>query len=174
MTISMHSASVPIFARMLGNLLTWLDKAEAHATARKFDPSVYLASRLAPDMLPFTNQIQIACDAVKFGVARLSGVEAPKFADDEASFADLRTRVRKTIDFIQSVPAAQIDGTEDKDVVVPRRDGSMTLKGEAYLKNFVLPNFFFHVTTTYALLRLNGVELGKGDFLGPMQPKPAG
>ena len=174
MTISMHSASVPIFARMLGNLLTWLDKAEAHATARKFDPSVYLASRLAPDMLPFTNQIQIACDAVKFGVARLSGVEAPKFADDEASLADLRTRVRKTIDFIQSVPAAQIDGTEDKDVVVPRRDGSMTLKGEAYLKNFVLPNFFFHVTTTYALLRHNGVELGKGDFLGPMQPKPAG
>jgi|KBSMisStaDraftv2_1062788.scaffolds.fasta_scaffold151484_3 hypothetical protein len=174
MTISMHSASVPIFARMLGNLLTWLDKAEAHAIARKFDPSVYLASRLAPDMLPFTNQIQIACDAVKFGVARLSGVEAPKFADDEASFADLRTRVRKTIDFIQSVPAAQIDGTEDKDVVVPRRDGSMTLKGEAYLKNFVLPNFFFHVTTTYSLLRHNGVELGKGDFLGPMQPKPAG
>jgi len=174
MTISMHSASVPIFARMLGNLLTWLDKAEAHATARKFDPSVYLASRLAPDMLPFTNQIQIACDAVKFGVARLSGVEAPKFADDEASLADLRTRVRKTIDFIQSVPAAQIDGTEDKDVVVPRRDGSMTLKGEAYLKNFVLPNFFFHVTTTYSLLRHNGVELGKGDFLGPMQPKPAG
>src|SRR6188508_2731120 len=108
MTISMHSASVPIFARMLGNLLTWLDKAEAHAIARKFDPSVYLASRLAPDMLPFTNQIQ--------------------FAYDEASFADLRTRVRKTIDFIQSVPAAQIDGTEDKDVVVPRRDGSMTLK----------------------------------------------
>ncbi len=174
MTISMHSASVPIFARMLGNLLTWLDKAEAHAIARKFDPSVYLASRLAPDMLPFTNQIQIACDAVKFGVARLSGVEAPKFADDEASFADLRTRVRKTIDFIQSVPAAQIDGTEDKDVVVPRRDGSMTLKGEAYLKNFVLPNFFFHVTTTYSLLRHNGVELGKGAFLGPMQPKPAG
>ena len=174
MPISMHSASVPIFARMLGNLMTWLDKAEEHPTARKFDPSVYLSSRLAPDMLPFTNQIQIACDAVKFGVARLSGVEAPKFADDEASLADLRTRVRKTIDFIQSVPAAQTDGTEDKDVVVPRRDGSMTLKGEAYLKNFVLANFFFHVTTTYALLRLNGVELGKGDFLGPMQPKPAG
>ena len=173
MALTMHSASVPIFVRMLGNLLSWLDKAEAHATARKFDPVVYLGSRLAPDMLPFTNQIQIACDAVKFGVARLSGVEAPKFADDEASLADLRARVRKTIDFIQSVPAAQIDGTEDKDVVVPRRDGSMTLKGEAYLKNFVLPNFFFHVTTTYALLRHNGVELGKGDFLGPMQPKPA-
>jgi hypothetical protein len=170
MAISMHSASVPIFVRMLGNLTTWLDKAESHAAARKFDTSVYLTARLAPDMLPFTNQIQIACDAVKFGIARLSGVEAPKFADDEASLADLRTRVRKTIDFIQSVPAAQIDGTEGKDVVVPRRDGSMTLKGETYLKNFVLPNFFFHVTTAYALLRHNGVELGKADFLGPMQP----
>jgi len=173
MSISMHSASVPIFVRMLGSLTTWLDKAESHAAARKFDTSVYLSARLAPDMLPFTNQIQIACDAVKFGVARLSGVEAPKFADDEASLADLRTRVRKTIDFIQSVPAAQIDGTEGKDVVVPRRDGSMTLKGETYLKNFVLPNFFFHVTTAYALLRHNGVELGKADFLGPMQPAGA-
>ena len=107
MAISMHSASVPIFVRMLGNLTTWLDKAESHAAARKFDTSVYLNARLAPDMLPFTNQIQIACDAVKFGIARLSGVEAPKFADDEASLADLRTRGRKTIDFIQSVPAAQ-------------------------------------------------------------------
>ena len=172
MTISMHSASVPIFVRMLGNLLTWLDKAEAHAAARKFEPAVYLAARLAPDMLPFTNQIQIACDAVKFGVARLSGVEAPKFADDEASLADLRTRVRKTIEFIESVPAAKIDGTEAKDVVVPRRNGSMTLKGEAYLKTFVLPNFYFHVTTAYALLRHYGVELGKADFLGPMQPAP--
>ena len=166
MAISMHSASVPIFARMLGNLMTWLDKAEAHAAARKFDTAVYLGARLAPDMLPFTNQIQIACDAVKFGVARLSGAEAPKFADDEASFADLRARVRKTIDFIESVPAAQIDGTETKDVVVPRRDGSMTLKGETYLKTFVLPNFFFHVTTAYALLRHNGVELGKREFIG--------
>jgi hypothetical protein len=174
MAISMHSASVPIFVRMLGNLTTWLDKAESHAAARKFDTSVYLSARLAPDMLPFTNQIQIACDAVKFGVARLAGVEAPKFADDEASLADLRTRVRNTIDLIQSVPAAQIDGTEGKDVVVPRRDGSMTLKGESYLKNFVLPNFFFHVTTAYALLRHNGVELGKADFLGPMQPAAAG
>jgi len=174
MAISMYTASVPIFVRMLGNIDGWLDKAEAHAAEKKFEPSVYLGARLAPDMLPFTNQIQIACDAVKFGVARLSGVDAPKFADDEASLADLRTRVRKTIDFIQSVPAAQIDGTEEKDVVVPRRDGSMTLKGETYLKTFVLPNFFFHVTTTYALLRHYGVELGKADFLGPMQPKPAG
>lgn len=169
MSISMHSASVPVFVRMLGNLLVWLDKAEAHAQARHFDPSVYLGARLAPDMLPFTKQIQIACDSAKFGVARLSGVEAPKYDDNEASLADLRERVRKTLAFIQSVGAERIDGTEEKDVVVPRRDGSMTLKGEAYLANFVLPNFYFHLTTVYALLRHNGVGLGKSDFLGALQ-----
>lgn len=169
MPISMHSASVPVFVRMLGNLLVWLDKAEAHAQARHFDPGVYLAARLAPDMLPFTKQIQIACDSAKFGVARLSGVEAPKYDDNEASLADLRERVRKTLAFIQSVGAERIDGTEEKDVVVPRRDGSMTLKGEAYLANFVLPNFYFHLTTAYALLRHNGVVLGKSDFLGALQ-----
>lgn len=169
MTISMHSASVPVFRRMLGNLLLWLDKAEAHAAAKKFDTSVYLAARLAPDMLPFTRQIQIACDGAKFGVARLAGVEAPKFEDNEASLAELRERVRRTLDFVESVPAAQIDGTEDKDVIVPRRDGPITLKGEFYLKHFVLPNFYFHVTTTYALLRHNGVELGKADYLGALK-----
>ena len=168
MAITMHSASVPIFVRMLGNVLQWLDKAEAHAQAKKFDAGVYLTARLAPDMLPFVRQIQIACDAVKFGVARLAGVDAPKFEDNEASIADLRARIRKTLDYIESVPAAQIDGTDAKDIVVPRRDGSMTLKGEAYLKQFVLPNFFFHVTTTYALLRHYGVDLGKADFLGPL------
>ncbi|HUG25351.1 DUF1993 domain-containing protein [Piscinibacter sp.] len=169
MSLSMHSASVPVFVRMLDNLLSWLDKAEAHAQAKKFDPSVYLPSRLAPDMLPFLRQVQIACDSAKFGVARLAGVEAPKFEDDEASFAELRERVRKTVDYVQSVPAAQIDGTEDKDVTVPRRDGSMTLKGESYLKHWVLPNFYFHLTTAYALLRHNGVDLGKVDFLGTMK-----
>ena len=166
MTITMHSMSVPIMTRMLGNLLTWLDKAEAHAQARKFDASVYLAARLAPDMLPFTKQIQIACDAAKFGVARLAGIEAPRFDDDEASLAELRARIRKTLDFVQSVPADRIEGTEHKEVVVPRREGSMTLAGEAYLKQFVLPNFFFHVRTAYALLRHSGVELGKADYLG--------
>ena len=169
MTISMHSASVPIFARMLNNLLGWLDKAEAHATARKFDAAVLLGVRLAPDMLPLVNQVQIACDAAKFGVARLAGVEAPRFEDTEASFAELRERVRKTLDFVQSVPAAQVDGSDERDVTVPRRDGPLTLKGEVYLKTFVLPNFFFHVTTTYALLRHNGVELGKADYLGALR-----
>ena len=169
MSITMYSASVPVFVRMLGNLNLWLDKAEAHAQAKKFDAGVYLGARLAPDMLPFSKQIQIACDAVKFGVARLSGVEAPKFADDETSIAELRERIAKTIAFVQSVPAGRIDGTEDKDVTVPRRDTSMTLKGEVYLKHFVLPNFYFHLTTTYALLRHYGVELGKGDYLGALQ-----
>ena len=168
MPITMHSASVPVFVRMLGNLATWFDKAEAHATAKKFDPQVYLAARLAPDMLPLTKQVQIACDSAKFGVARLAGVDAPKFDDTEASFAELRERIHKTLEFIRSVPANKIDGTEAKDVVVPRRDGSMTLKGEVYLKHFVLPNVFFHVTTAYALLRHGGVELGKADFLGAM------
>jgi uncharacterized protein len=166
MSITLHSASVPIFTRMLGNLLTWLDKAEAHAVAKKFEPSVFLSTRLAPDMLPFTAQIQIACDAAKFCVARIAGVEAPKFEDKEASFAELRERIRKTIDFVASVPAAQIDGKEDTEVTIQRRAGPVTWKAEAYLKANVLPNFFFHLTTTYALLRHNGVDLGKSDFLG--------
>jgi hypothetical protein len=169
MSITMHSASVPVFVRMLTNLGQWLDKAEAHAAAKKFETSVFLASRLAPDMLPFTSQIQIACDGAKLAVARLSGVEAPKFEDNETSFAELRERVRKTLDFVQSVPASKIDGTDDKDVTIPRRAGPITLKGEVYLKHFVLPNFYFHMTTTYALLRHNGVELGKNDFLGALQ-----
>ena len=169
MPLSMHSASVPVFVRMLGNLLACLDKAEAHAQARKFDTGVYLTSRLAPDMLPFTKQIQIACDAAKFGVARLAGVESPKFEDNETTLAELRERIQKTMAYVQSIPAAQIDGSDDKDVVVPRRDGSVTLKGEFYLKHWVLPNFFFHVTTAYALLRHNGVDLGKGDYLGAIK-----
>jgi len=169
MSISMHSASVPLLVRMLNNMLTWLDKAEAHATAKKFETSVLLGARLAPDMLPFTKQIQIASDAAKFGVARLAGIEAPKFEDTETTMAELRERIRKTIDFVQSVPADKIDGSEERDITVPRRDGPVVVKGEPYLKNFVLPNFFFHVTTTYALLRHNGVDLGKSDYLGPLK-----
>lgn len=169
MSITMYSASVPVFTRMLGNLTHWLDKAEAHAQAKKFDTSVYLAARLAPDMLPFTNQIQIACDGAKFAVARLSGVEAPKFEDNEKSLAELRERIAKTVAFVQSVPAERIDGTEDKDITVPRRSGPVVMKGEIYLRHFVLPNFYFHVTTAYALLRHNGVDLGKNDYLGPLQ-----
>jgi hypothetical protein len=166
MSITMHSASVPIFVRMLANVNTWLDKAEAHAAAKKFDTSVYLNARLAPDMLPFTKQIQIACDTVKFCVARLAGVDSPKFEDNETTLAELRERIRATIAYVKSVPAAQIDGSEEKDITLPRRDGPIIMKGEAYLKHFVLPNFFFHLTTTYALLRHSGVEVGKMDYLG--------
>ena len=165
MSISMHSASVPVFVRMLSNMLKWLDKAQEHAAAKKFEPNVLLTARLAPDMLPFLRQIQIASDAAKSAVARLAGVEAPVFEDNEATIDELRARIRKTIDYVQSVPAAQIDGSEDREVTVPRRSGPLTFKGEAYLKHFALPNFFFHVTTTYALLRHNGVDRGKSDDL---------
>jgi uncharacterized protein len=165
MSITMHSASAPIFLTMLGNLEQWLQRAEAHAEAKQFETSVYLSSRLAPDMLPFTNQIQIACDGAKFAMARLGSVEGPKFDDTESTLAQLRERVRATMDFIKSVPAEKIDGTEDKEITIPRRTGNTVMKGEEYLKHFVLPNFFFHVTTAYALLRHNGVELGKKDYL---------
>jgi len=166
MSISMHSASVPIFIRMLGNLSRWLDLAEAHAAEKKFDPVVLLGTRLAPDMLPFSRQVQIACDGAKFCVARLGGVEAPRHEDNEATIAELKARIAKTLEFVTSVPAAQIDGTEDKHITIPRRDGNTVMKGEPYLKHFVLPNLFFHVATAYALLRHNGVPLGKGDYLG--------
>jgi uncharacterized protein len=166
MSITMHSASVPIFVKMLGNVSVWLDTAEAHAAAQKFDVSVLLSSRLAPDMLPLTRQIQIACDSAKFGIARLAGGDAPKFEDNETTVAELKARLAATIAYLNSVPASQVDGTEDKDVEVPTRAAEpMKFKGEAYLKHFVLPNLFFHVTTVYALLRHNGVELGKRDFL---------
>jgi len=166
MTISMYSASVPVFVRMLGNLSGWLDKAEAHAGTKKFDPAVLIGARLAPDMLPLAKQVQIACDSAKLAVARLSGVDAPKFEDSETTMAELKERVQKTLAYIRSVPAAQLDGTDAKPITVPRRDGSIVVEGEPYLKHFALPNFFFHVTTAYALLRHNGVELGKGDYLG--------
>ncbi len=166
MSITMHSASVPIFVRMLGNVSAWLDKAEAHAAAKKFEPSVLLAARLAPDMLPLTTQVQIACDTVKFCVARLAAVESPKFDDKETTIGELRERISATIAYAKSIPAAQIDGSEERDITIPRRDGSTVMKGEAYLTHFALPNFFFHVTTTYALLRHNGVEIGKLDYLG--------
>jgi uncharacterized protein len=166
MTISMHSASVPVFTTMLGNLSKWLDRAEVYAAERKFEPVVLLGARLAPDMLPFTRQVQIACDGAKFCVARLAGVESPRFEDNESTVAELRDRIAKTIAYVNSIPAAQIDGSEDRDITIPRREGSTVMKGEPYLKHFVLPNLFFHVTTAYALLRHNGVPLGKGDYLG--------
>jgi hypothetical protein len=167
MTLSIHSASVPVFVRVLGSMLSWLDKAQAHAEARKFDPNNYLSLRLAPDMLPFTKQIQIASDMIKGCVARLAGQEAPAWEDNEATLDDLRARIRKTIDYVQSVPAALIEGSDDRAISLPTRTGEpRRFTGESYLTQFVLPNVYFHATTTYALLRNAGVELGKRDFLG--------
>jgi hypothetical protein len=167
MTITMHSASVPIFERQLGALLTWLDKAEAHAAARKFDPANYLQLRLAPDMLPFVSQIRIAGDTAKGCAARLAGQEIPKFEDNEASLVELRERVRRTLDYLESVPASAIDGSEGREVVLPMRNRDpIRFTGETYLRHWALPNFFFHVSMAYALLRHAGVELGKADYLG--------
>jgi hypothetical protein len=166
MSLSMHSISVPAFVRTLNAMLVWLDKAQAHAEARKFDTANYMGLRLAPDMLPLTKQVQIATDGVKGCVARLAGLDVPKWEDNEASLDDLRVRIRKTIDFAQSVPAAQIDGSEEREIVLAMRAGEMRFSGETYLKTFVLPNFYFHATTLYALLRHAGVPIGKTDFLG--------
>jgi len=167
MTISMYSASVPVFTRLLGNALVWLDKAEAHAKARNFDPNNYLGLRLAPDMLPLTRQVQIASDAAKGAMARLAGQEVPKWEDQEASLEDLRARIRKTMDYVASFTPAQIDGSEKKAISVPRRVGDpLQFEGEAFLKHYAMANFYFHLSTLYALLRQAGVDIGKGDFLG--------
>ena len=170
MAMTMYAASIPVFQNTLGNLVHILDKGEASAQARKFDPSVLAGSRLAPDMLPFTRQILIACDAAKNGVARIAGVEAPKFEDNEQTFAELKARIRNTLDFLATVPAAKMDGTEDKEITFPvGRENTKTMKAQAYLTTWVLPNFFFHVTTAYAILRHNGVDLGKADYLAGAQ-----
>jgi hypothetical protein len=167
MSLSMHSASAPVFTRILGNMLHWLDRAEAHAQARKFDANNYLGLRLAPDMLPFARQIQIASDGAKGCMSRLAGAEIPKWEDNEATLDELRARIRKTLEHVQSFAPAQIDGSDERAITVPMRSGdALQFTGETFLKHFALPNFFFHATTAYALLRHAGVELGKADFLG--------
>jgi len=168
MPLSMYDASVPVYTQMLGALAKVLANAEAHAEARKFDAKVLMQSRLFPDMLPLASQVRIACDAAKFGVARIAGIEsqAPKFDDNEQTLAELRERIAKTLAFIGSVPRDAIDGQEDRNVVVPLRDRKLEFKGKAFLLHWSLPNFFFHVATAYDLLRHNGVEIGKSDYLG--------
>jgi hypothetical protein len=167
MSLTMHSASVPVFLRMLNNMLGWLDKADAHAKARKFDPNNFVALRLAPDMHPFARQIQICTDQTKGCVARLTGVEPPKWADDETTLDALRARIRKAIEYVQSVPEAGFEGSDTREIEIPIGPGrTMKFAGEVFLKSFSLPNFFFHATMTYALLRQGGVELGKMDYLG--------
>jgi hypothetical protein len=166
MTISMYQASVPRFVTILGNLSNILDKAQAHVDARKIDATVLTNYRLFPDMLPMATQVQIACDTAKGLVGRLAGVEMPVFDDKETTLAELKARVDKTIAFIQSVPADKIDGTEDKEIVLVRRDKETRYKGMQFLLGHAVPNFYFHVTTAYNILRHNGVEIGKRDFLG--------
>ena len=162
----MSSASLPIYTSMLSNLSHLLDKAQTHSEVKKLDPVALTQFRLAPDMLPFTRQVLIACDAAKNGVARMSGLEAPKFEDNESTLAELKARVGKTLAWLATVPAAALDGTEDKEITFPvGPDATRTMKGEAFLKHWSLPNFFFHVTMAYAMLRHNGVELDKRDYL---------
>lgn len=167
MSLTMHASSAPVFLSMLGNMLAWLDKAQAHAEARKFDVNNYLGLRLAPDMLPFTRQIQIATDGIKGCMARLAGQDVPKWDDTEVTLDELRARIRKTIAYVESFKPEQIDGTEGKEILLPTRQGDpKRFTGQSYLAHFVLPNLYFHATTTYVLLRHAGVELGKRDFLG--------
>ena len=166
MQISMYEALVPTANRMLRNLSAILDKGAAFADAKKVDPAVLLNDRLAPDMFALTRQVQIACDMVKGAAARLSGNEIPKYDDNEASFADLKARVAKTLAFVNSIDAARFDKSEDRDILLQMRTGELRFKGLGYLRDFVLPNMYFHITTTYNILRHNGVELGKPDFIG--------
>lgn len=166
MTISMFQASAPCFGRGLSNLSAILDKAAAHCEAKKVDPLVLTAWRLTPDMFPLSRQVQIACDAAKGAVARLAGVEIPKHEDTEKTFDELKARIAKTKDFMKTVKPEQIDGSEEKDIVLKLRGQDVTFKGQVYLLNFAYPNFYFHVTTAYAILRANGVPIGKADYLG--------
>jgi uncharacterized protein len=166
MKISMYQVSVPAFIRMLNNLGAVLDRGEAHAEAKKIDPSVLVNARLYPDMLPLARQVQIAGDTAKGAAARLAGLEPPKYEDSETSFADLKGRIQKTIAYLNTFKPEQIDGSEDKTVTLQVRGNPVTVHGMAYLLNQAMPNFYFHVTTAYDILRHCGVELGKADFLG--------
>ncbi len=166
MNISMYQVSVPRFVNMLGNLSNILDKAQACVDAKKLDPAALTTYRLFPDMLPMKSQVQIACDTAKGAVARLAGVEIPVHEDNEETLADLKARIAKTIAFVQTMTPAQIDGTEDKDIVIKRRDKETRFKGMQFLLGQALPNFYFHVTTAYDILRHNGVDVGKRDYLG--------
>jgi hypothetical protein len=162
----MYQASAPRFANTLGNLAAILDKAQAHCETRKIDPLVLTGCRLYPDMFPFSRQVQIACDTAKGAVARLAGAEIPKYEDTERTFEELKARIAKTVDFVRSVKAEKIDGSEEKEIVLPMRSGERRYTGLQYLLGQAVPNFYFHVTTAYAILRHNGVEIGKQDYLG--------
>lgn len=166
MAISMYQTSIPPFIRMLNNLAAILEKAAAHAEARKIDPVVLLNTRLYPDMFPLVRQVQIASDGAKGGVARLAGMEPPVYEDNEASIPELLARIRKTISFLETFKPEQIDGSEEKTITWKTRSSAKSMPGMPYLLNHVTPNLYFHVTTAYNILRHCGVEIGKQDFLG--------
>ena len=166
MNISMYQASVPRFVNILGNLSNILEKAQAHVEAKKIDGATLTNYRLYPDMLPMIVQVQIACDTAKGVVARLAGIDIPVFEDNEKTLPELKARVAKTIAFIQAITPAQVDGTEDKAIVTKRGDKETHYKGMQFLLGHATPNFYFHISMAYAILRHNGVEIGKRDFLG--------
>jgi hypothetical protein len=163
---SMHAFSVELFSNALGNLSWILEKGAASAASRKIEPAVLLAARLAPDMLPLTRQIQIAADIAKSSVARLAGQEPPRYEDTETTIEQLRQRLARTIDFLKSVPASAFEGAETRDIKFPAGERTLEFKGLAFLETWAIPNVFFHVTTAYNILRHNGVDLGKRDFIG--------
>ena len=166
MTISMFHASVPVFIRALTNLAAILEKGAAHAKSRKVDESVLLNSRLFPDMFPLVRQVQIATDTARSGAARLASAEFPAYEDKETTFAELATRIQNTVEFLQTLQAAQIDGSEDKTISWQSRSSTKSMQGQPYLFNHLLPNVYFHISTAYNILRHNGIEVGKKDFLG--------
>ena len=166
MKISMYQACVPPFSRALNNLAAILEKAAAHAEAKKIDPAVLVNSRLYPDMLPLAKQVQIASDSAKGGASRLAQVEAPKYEDNEATFPELVARCRKTVAYLETLKPEQFEGAEDRTVTWTVRAGPKSMQGMPYLLTHVTPNLFFHVTTAYDILRRDGVEIGKADFLG--------
>jgi uncharacterized protein len=165
----MYETSIPLFIHTLANLKVILQKGAAHAEAKKFDPAILVNSRLTPDMFALSRQIQIASDAAKGAAARLSNTEPPKFEDTEKTFDDLIARIDRTIDYLKSFSIAQIDGAETRTITINTPRGPFTFNGLTFLRHWALPNFFFHVTTAYNLLRHNGVELGKADFLGRVE-----
>jgi uncharacterized protein len=169
MSISMYEISIPVLTRGLTNLSAILDKAAAHATTKKFDSAVLASSRLFPDMYPLLRQVQIACDTAKGAAARLAGIEVPKHEDTEVTFAELKARIAKTVDFLTSISEAQLKDAESRSIEIKFPNGAWKFTGIDYLTGFVLPNFYFHSSMVYALLRKAGVEIGKGDFLGAIQ-----
>jgi uncharacterized protein len=169
MKVSTHILAVEQVSHTLNQLLTFLDKGVAYAESKKFDPTVLVNSRLAPDMLPFSRQIQIVSDTAKFGVARLAAVDAPKFEDTEKTVDELKARIKKTLDYVQSVPASAFEGSEDREIKITLPNRTIEMNGLTYLRGWLLPNFFFHVSMAYAILRHNGVDIGKRDFLGELK-----